>query len=124
MPWSQLSDGTKRLFYLITEITNWTGGLILVEEPELGIHPRQFHLLMQFLKEEAEEKQIIMSTHSPQALNFLEESELLHILITYYDQKKGTLIKHLSTSQISKAKKYMKEVGFLSDYWMLSDLES
>ncbi|HRG89368.1 MAG TPA: AAA family ATPase, partial [Chitinophagales bacterium] len=97
--------------------------LILVEEPELGIHPHQFHLVMQFLKEQAETKQIIISTHSPQALNYLNEDELSNILITKYDAKKGTQVKHLTKPQINKAKKYMKEVGFLSDYWMMSDLE-
>ncbi|MBI3234307.1 MAG: AAA family ATPase [Bacteroidetes bacterium] len=123
IPWSQLSDGTKRLFYLITEIANQKGGIVLVEEPELGVHPHQFNQVMEFLKEESESKQIIISTHSPQALNQLNEDELNNILVTSYDTKKGTQIKHLTKPQMAKAKKYMKEVGFLSDYWMLSDLE-
>jgi predicted ATP-dependent endonuclease of OLD family len=123
IPWSQLSDGTKRLFYLISEITNLEKGFVLVEEPELGVHPHQFNLIMEFLKAESERKQIILSTHSPQALNHLDESELTHILITRYENRKGTQIKHLTKTQISKAKKYMKEVGFFSDYWMISDLE-
>ncbi|WP_184550616.1 AAA family ATPase [Mucilaginibacter sp. FT3.2] len=122
LPWSQLSDGTKRLFYIISEITV-TDGLILIEEPELGIHPHQFNLLMDFLKEQSEEKQIIISTHSPKALDHLSPEELDHILIAYYDLEKGTQIRHLSDKEISKAQKYMKEVGFFSDYWMLSDLE-
>ena len=124
MPWSQLSDGTRRLFYIISEVTNQESGFVLLEEPELGIHPHQFHLLMQFLKEESENKQIIVSTHSPQALNFLSEDELSNILIANYDLKKATQIRHLTDAQINKAKKYMTEVGFLSDYWTLSDLES
>ena len=53
LPWSQLSDGTKRLFYIIAEVSN-NEALILIEEPELGIHPHQFNLLMDFLKEQAE----------------------------------------------------------------------
>ncbi|MEO8146673.1 MAG: AAA family ATPase [Bacteroidia bacterium] len=123
IPWSYLSDGTKRLFYLISEISSMENGIALVEEPELGIHPHQFHQIMEFLKEEANEKQIIISTHSPQALNCLNENELSNILLTTYDDKKGTQIKHLTKAQQSKAKKYMNEVGFLSDYWMHSDLE-
>lgn len=124
VPWSQLSDGTKRLFYLITEVTNKSSGLILLDEPELGIHPHQFDKVMEFLKEESENKQIIISTHSPQALNHLKEDELSQILIAYFDQNESTQLKHLSATQIRKAKKYMKEVGFLSDYWLMSDLES
>lgn len=122
LPWSQLSDGTQRLFYIIAEVTN-TKGLVLIEEPELGIHPHQFSLLMDFLKEQSEDKQIIISTHSPKALDHLSPDELNNILITYYDLKRGTQIRHLSTGEVKKAKKYMKEVGFFSDYWLLSDLE-
>jgi len=123
VPWSLLSDGTKRLFYIIAEISNLESGFVLVEEPELGIHPHQFSLIMEFLKKESESKQIIISTHSPQALNQLNENELSQILITSYDSKKGTQIKHLTVSQKKKAIRYMNEVGFLSDYWLLSDLE-
>lgn len=123
MPWSQLSDGTKRLFYLISEISNKENGLILIEEPELGIHPHQFNLLMTFLKEQSQEKQIILSTHSPKALDHLSEDELDNILVASYTKKSGTQIKHLSAAQKKKATAYMKEVGFLSDYWTLSDLE-
>ncbi|AMQ00319.1 hypothetical protein AY601_3453 [Pedobacter cryoconitis] len=123
IPWSHLSDGTKRLFYLITEITNNKTGLILIEEPELGIHPHQFDLLMQFIKEQSLQKQIILSTHSPKALDHLEEDELDKILIAVYDREKGTQLHHLNPEQIHKAKTYMNEVGYLSDYWSLSDLE-
>jgi len=122
LPWSQLSDGTKRLFYIISEVTN-SNGLVLIEEPELGIHPHQFNLLMDFLKEQSEQKQIIISTHSPKALDHLSQDELSNILLTYYDLKKGTQIRHLTKKEVAKAKRYMKEVGFFSDYWLLSDLE-
>ena len=122
LPWSQLSDGTRRLFYIISEVTH-NSGIILIEEPELGIHPHQFSLLMDFLKEQAEDKQIIISTHSPKALDILSPEELNNILIAYYDKSKGTQIRHLTEPEKHKAKRYMKEVGFFSDYWLLSDLE-
>lgn len=122
LPWSQLSDGTQRLFYIISEISI-SNGPILIEEPELGVHPHQFSLLMDFLKEQSENKQIVISTHSPKALDHLSPDELNSILITSYSKKNGTEIRHLSLKEITKAKKYMKEVGFFSDYWLLSDLE-
>ena len=122
LPWSQLSDGTKRLFYIISEVTNSTG-LILIEEPELGVHPHQFNLLMNFLKEQSEDKQIIISTHAPKALDHLSPDELNNILITSYSSKKGTQMRHLTLKEVKKAKRYAKEVGFFSDYWLLSDLE-
>lgn len=122
LPWSQLSDGTKRLFYIISEITN-ANGLVLIEEPELGVHPHQFSLLMEFLKEQSKQKQLIISTHSPKALDHLSVEELNCILIASFDKINGTKLRHLSNKEIKKAKLYMKEVGFFSDYWMLSNLE-
>ena len=122
LPWSQLSDGTRRLFYIIAEVTN-TNGLVLIEEPELGIHPHQFNLLMTFLKEQSEDKQIIISTHAPKALDHLTQKELNNIILTYYDSKKGTQMRHLTSKEVEKAKLYLKDVGFFSDYWLMSDLE-
>jgi predicted ATP-dependent endonuclease of OLD family len=123
VPWSQLSDGTKRLFYIVADVTNQASGFVLVEEPELGIHPHQLTLLMEFLKNQSTTKQIFVTTHSPQALNCLEIEELSHILVVKLEPKKGTRIRPLTKAEMTKAKKYMNEVGFFSDYWMLSDLD-
>jgi ABC-type multidrug transport system ATPase subunit len=119
---NQLSDGTKRIFYILTSI-NFEKDIILLEEPELGIHPHQLYLLMQFIKEQAEEKQIIITTHSPEVLNILKMDELDSIIITSYDTEKGTQMHKLSEKQIKKAQKYMETTGFLSNYWVHSNLE-
>ncbi|WP_304063180.1 ATP-binding protein [Pedobacter glucosidilyticus] len=123
LPWSQLSDGTKRLFFIITDVTLNKGGITLVEEPELGVHPHQLSLLMQFLKEQSEDQQIIISTHSPKALDILTSEELDRIMIARYEKGQGTQISRMITEQREKATAYMNEVGYLSDYWLLSDLE-
>ena len=96
---------------------------ILLEEPELGIHPHQLHQLMQFIKEQSREKQIILTTHSPQVLDVLGPDELDRVIICHSDPKNGTQLSHLTEKEIAKAKKYMKEEAFLSDYWRFSDLE-
>lgn len=123
LPWSQLSDGTRRLFYIISSVSSDANGPVLIEEPELGIHPHQFSQVMDFLKQEARSKQIFISTHSPEALNHLAVEELDRLLVASFDKRKGTQLKHLTNAQKRKAKIYMKDVGFLSDYWALSDLE-
>lgn len=139
IPFSSLSDGTKRMFYIISEIsikiqvnkvfgiTNISDGMneckiIFIEEPELGIHPHQLAKLMEFLKEESKNNQIIITTHSPQVLNYLDKDKLDNIFIskikdgiTYFDK--------LSEQQKEKAINYIENVGFLSDYWVHSDLE-
>jgi len=97
--------------------------LILLEEPELGVHSHQFGQIMEFIRDAASKRQIIISTHSPIALNHLETDELDRILIAKYDRKRGAQIRHLSPSQKKKGKIYMDRIGQLSDFWMLSDLE-
>jgi len=120
--WNQLSDGTKRLFYLISLVTYYNK-YVLLEEPELGIHPDQLYKLMDFLKEQAEKKQIILTTHSPDVLNMLGRDQLDRIIVTRYDTEKGTQMHHLSEKQIRKAHIYMDETGDVSDFWVHSNLE-
>jgi predicted ATPase len=141
-PFSNLSDGTKRIFYIISEVydnevyskltptslgfyleRSLVSKIILIEEPELGLHPHQFHKLMLFLKEESINKQIIITTHSPQALDILEKNELERIVIAYStDSKDGTKLRHLTNEELIKAKDYINDY-FLSDYWLYSNLE-
>lgn len=119
--WTQLSDGTKRLFYLIGSITYAEKNeIILIEEPELGVHPHQLALLMNFLKSQSRDKQIIISTHSPQVLNCLGEDELERIIVARHEGKAGTKLYHLSEREKGVASEFMKNEAFLSDYWMLS----
>ena len=141
LPFSALSSGTQRMFYIISEVSIPNGNvirlnnieqmvrmdmdkIILLEEPELGIHPHQLHLLLNFLREQAEKHQIIITTHSPQVLDMLKEDELDRITICELDEKKGTQFRKLKKTQIVDAKRYMHEVGFLSDYWRMGDLET
>jgi len=134
--WKALSDGTQRLIYLIFIINgleysndvfkiSWDKfvPITFIEEPELGIHPHQLHLLMNFLKESAQEQQIILTTHSPQVLDILESNELNKIIIAEIDYDNGTILRHLTPEETQKAQAYFKDQGLLSDYWRFSDLQ-
>ena len=131
LPFSALSDGTKRLFYVITEILSPLEDrgrrigpkIIFLEEPELGIHPMQLTKLLNLIREVSKEHQVIMTTHSPQVLDMLTEKELDRITICTLDAKKGTQFHKLSRTKQQQAREYMQEVGFLSDYWRYSFLE-
>lgn len=118
---NQLSDGTKRLFYLISEITLTNRSIVLLEEPELGLHPHQLYKLMEFIREMSDKQQFIITTHSPIVLNMLQKDELDSIIIATIE-KGSTKLNHLTEEQIEKARAYM-DVADLSDYWMHSDLE-
>ena len=137
LSYSDLSDGTKRLFYIITECFEVeelifssdaigtypkSHSIILLEEPELGIHPHQYMKLLDFLKEQSRNKQIIITTHSPQTIDILEAEELNKIILAYTQEDGSTGLRHLGENEISKAQAYL-EKSYLSDYWLYSDLE-
>jgi predicted ATP-dependent endonuclease of OLD family len=121
--WNELSDGTKRLFYIISQTIN-NQSLVMIEEPEIGLHPDQLFRIMDFLKRQSETKQIIITTHSPDVLNILEKDELHQIVITQFDVQQGTLMQHLSPQKMQKALRYMNAQGLeLKDFWLHSNLE-
>jgi len=135
LPFSSLSDGTKRLFCMYADLLavndfhedGFTGyyskyPIILLEEPELGIHPHQFHLIMTLLKELSKESQIIITTHAPQALNIFNQDELDSIYLCTHDAEKGTQISRMTEEQQEKAKFYMEDL-YLSDYWLTSNFD-
>jgi hypothetical protein len=130
-PFQNLSDGTKRIVLLTMELCelptnqyaeNTILHLYLLEEPELGIHPHQLHLLMNFIKDQTKEKQIIITTHSPQVMDILTEEELDRIIIADFDPEKGSTFRHLDEEETKKARFIMQEEP-LSHYWRYSDLE-
>ena len=121
--WEQLSDGTKRFFYIISQTLS-SQFLVLIEEPEVGIHPDQLFRLMNFFKAQAKSTQIILTTHSPDVLNILEKDELNKIIVTRFDTEKGTLMHHLSNKKVEKARRYIHTEGLeLKDFWLHSNLE-
>ena len=125
LPLSALSDGTKRLLYLITQLTAAAAKpgqtplapftlfepskIIFLEEPELGIHPSQLHKLLSLIREVSREHQVIMTTHSPQVLDMLSEKELDRITICALDPKKGTQFHKLSAAKKRQARAYMRD---------------
>jgi len=137
LPFDALSSGTQRMFYIVSELvtafmllpanrwdeSNEIDKIVLLEEPELGIHPDQLYLLLSFLREQSEKHQLIITTHSPQVLDMLNADELDRITICELDEKKGTQFRKLTKKKIATAQKFMKETGYLSDFWLYSSLE-
>lgn len=130
-----LSDGTKRLFYIISELTCVNNRnlhfpfqnedeirTVLLEEPELGVHPHQLMSLVKFIKNKSESVQIIVTTHSPIVLDVLSVDEIDRVYISTINEHETTFRK-LNEKEILKAKKYFEQDMYLSDYWKYSNLE-
>lgn len=67
---ADLSDGTIRFLMLLAILANPTpGGLIAIDEPEVGLHPSMLPILAEHAVEAAERTQVVFTTHSPQLLD-------------------------------------------------------
>ncbi len=75
-----LSDGTLRFICLATlllqpfELMNDT---ILIDEPELGLHPYALAVLADLIKRAAEQKQLIISTQSAELINHFSAKNII-----------------------------------------------
>jgi len=55
----------------------WREPLILVDEPELGLHPAAIGLLASLIKQASAETQVIVSTQSATLLDYFEPEDVL-----------------------------------------------
>lgn len=92
---NQFSDGTLRFICLATlflqpEILQ--PETIIVDEPELGLHPYAITLLAEIIKSTATNKQIILSTQSVELLNEFSADQI--IVVDRSEQNGTTFTKH------------------------------
>ena len=77
---SSLSDGTLRFMALATlflQPKRYRPSVILVDEPELGMHPYAITLLASLMKQASTETQVIVSTQSSLLLDHFEPEDVL-----------------------------------------------
>ena len=76
----QLSDGTLRFICLATLLLqppDFQPGLILIDEPELGLHPAALTLLAEMLQHASDERQVIVSTQSADLVSELGPEDIV-----------------------------------------------
>ena len=74
---TMMSDGAKRVFMILTKIILADLGnvsLIAIEEPENSVHPGLFQAYLQIISQLIEDCKIIITSHSPYILSYLEPS--------------------------------------------------
>jgi predicted ATPase len=73
-----LSEGTLRYLWLVTILLSPTPpAMLLIDEPEVSLHPVLLHLLAGLLKEAGERTQVVVATHSDRLIRWLEPGDLL-----------------------------------------------
>jgi predicted ATPase len=85
---SQLSDGTIRFICLTTALLQpEPPSTVLIDEPELGLHPYAIALLADLVQSAAERTQVILSTQSPTLLDRFDAED---VIVVSREQGKST----------------------------------
>lgn len=67
---AELSDGTLRFLFLLTVLASPTPApIIVIDEPETGLHPSMLPLVAEYAIDASTRSQVILTTHSPQFLD-------------------------------------------------------
>lgn len=107
---SALSDGTLRFVCLATLLLQPSlPSLILIDEPELGLHPAAIQLLAGLLQSAATRTQLIVATQSVTLINQLEPE---HVWVA--DREDGqSVFRHLKLADMSA---WLEDYG-LGELW-------
>ncbi|MBI5121698.1 MAG: AAA family ATPase [Rhodospirillales bacterium] len=105
-----LSDGTLRFICLAALLLQpEPPALIIIDEPELGLHPHAITILSGMLKAASEKSQVVLATQSELLIGVFEPEDV--IVVEQGDS--GTTLKRLDTEQLQDwLKRYT-----LGDLW-------
>jgi predicted ATPase len=95
-----LSDGLLRMLCLTTLLLQpELPAIIVIDEPELGLHPRAINLLADMLGTASQQAQIIISTHSVELVDqFVPE----RTIVVERDQQSESIFKRLLNPQLEE----------------------
>src|SRR2546427_3037694 len=107
---AHLSDGTLRFICLATLLLQPTPpSTVLIDEPELGLHPYAITVLASLLKSASTKTQVIVSTQSVPLVNQLQPEDILVV-----DRAQGqSTFRHLGSEEL---KDWLEDYG-LGDLW-------
>lgn len=114
-PWKAhvLSDGTLRFICLATLLLQPDSLLpdtVLIDEPELGLHPYAINLLAEMLKGAAEAKQVIVSTQSVELLNNFQPEDV----VVVQRENDASVFKRLDASELED---WLQQDYSLGELW-------
>lgn len=118
-----LSDGTLGLLALLTVLSvSEPAPLICLEEPERSIHPQLIPRLAYYLHEAAHHTQLIVTTHSPEFLDYFDpyEQEHVQVLLTYRDDEGAT--QFVPLQQVPNMQKWLEDY-MLGQIWTMGQIE-
>ena len=132
---NELSSGEKQLFLrtLAIKMLNPENSIILIDEPELSLHPKWQQKIVDVYRKIGKNNQIIIATHSPHILGSVKKENIMlldknddgeiivktgHELYNSYGQPTDRVLKDimgLETTRNPKVFKLLEEAGELVD---------
>lgn len=115
---SSFSDGTLRFITLATLLLqpkDLRPSVILLDEPELGMHPAAIDLLAAMVKSVSVETQVILATQSPTLVDRFEPQDVLVV-----DRVKGAT--EFTRLDENKLAVWLEDYS-LGELWQMGDLE-
>lgn len=110
---NEMSDGTVRMLcWAVILNSPVLPSLLVIDEPELGLHPAWLNTLAKWIKAASAETQVIITTHSPDLLDHFSD-RVNDVVCFHYDGKN-----HFKPTRLSE--KALKPK--LEDGWELGDL--
>ncbi len=97
----QISDGSLRfmaLAALLLQPPETLPSLIIIDEPELGLHPEAIALLSAMVLHAAEHSQVILATQSPELLDEFEPEQIR--VVEWDEREKSSRFKKLSQEEL------------------------
>jgi len=113
-----LSDGTLRVLSIIVEIiASNPSSTIIIEEPELQIHPAMLAKLLNEIETYTYGQNLIISTHSPQVVSWASPEKINLV----YRKDGRTFVRKLGENDIHNVIAYLSEEGDLGE-WIYSGI--
>ena len=110
----RISDGTLRFLQLLVILRHPDPPpLILIEEPELGLHPDAIRIVAEELLEASERTQIVVTTHSAELISAMQQTPEA-VLVCEKDFDNATTIQRLDPSS---TRRWLKEFSSLGELW-------
>jgi predicted ATPase len=112
-----LSDGTLRFICLATLLLQpfaLMPSLILIDEPELGLHPSALTLLAEMIQATSKSRQILLATQSPTLLDHFQADDVIVV-----EQRNGaSIFKRLDSTGLTS---WLEEYA-LGELWLKNEI--
>ena len=107
-----LSLGTRRIIRILTSLVFDRSSVMLIEQPEDGIHPGLTKKIMGLLRDYADPLQLFISSHSLTVFNTLSLEDVRFVTMVDGETKVRGILTEI---EVEAARKYISEEGDIAD---------